>query len=299
MGIGDPFGQCEARAVRAGRQRVKERRDTRLYRLGRLQPITATQNRGHARLIARGEGEGVGAFRPLRPKPLDLVVRFLPIRQSRTPVTKHGGDLGGRAFVARNIFNNVADLLRHGVDGDVRRARDAQPITAEIVVHQVVAVPTAMILRELESEHDTIAVRDRILGHKDGLAILVATTWPGVDAPSCIGVAVDGKFDRAGDTIVRGFVVEVRLKLVWGISEVGGRLRDLHRHLVRRIGCVRGVDFEFRERAGAFEGAAGAFRRKIFVRKQFEAERANDAVDLVRGFPDDAPFGGRVTGGEH
>src|SRR5688500_8082324 len=113
-------------------------------------------------------------------------------------MTKHGGNLGRRSLLARDIGDDLADLFRQRISGDVAGAGDAQTKAARIVVHMIVAVPAAMILCEAERENRAIAEANGFFGDEYSFAVLVSAAGPGVDAPGGVIVSIDGHFDRAG-----------------------------------------------------------------------------------------------------
>ena len=73
-----------------------------------------------------------------------------------------------------------------------------------------------MTLLELEVQDDSVGERNRLFWNKDRLARNIPSPRTGVDAPSCIGFAVDGELNRA----VGPFVASVALPASNGI---GGR----------------------------------------------------------------------------
>src|SRR5687767_9439917 len=171
-------------------------------------------------------------------------------------MTEDGGNLGRRSFLARNIRDDLADLFRQRIGSDVRGARYAQAKTAQIVVHVIVAVPAAVILREPEREDRAITEADGFFGNEYGFAVLISAAGAGVDAPGGVVIAIDGHFDRAGDAIVGGLVVEVRFELALRIAVIGAGFRDLDGNFVGGIAGIGRFDFEFGERARTFERAA-------------------------------------------
>src|SRR5687767_11245319 len=113
-------------------------------------------------------------------------------------MTEDGGYLGRRSFLARDIRDDLADLFRQRIGSDVRGARHAQAKAPQVIVHVIVTVPAAVVLREAESKDRAIAEADGFFGDEYGFAVLISAARPGVDAPGSIIVSINGHFDRAG-----------------------------------------------------------------------------------------------------
>src|SRR5262249_6892348 len=143
--------------------------------------------------------------------------RFLPLRDSGSPIAEDRGSLCRRAFLAWN-GEDVANAFGQRI-GDHRSGcgsrGDAEP--PQVVVHVVVAVPAAVILLQVDVQHSAAIEAGNLLGTlKDGFAILVAAARTGIDAPRGLAVGVDGHLNWASDALVLGLVVKVRLqRAVW------------------------------------------------------------------------------------
>src|SRR5262249_23573233 len=154
-----------------------------------------------------------------------------------------GGLLRRRTLRARDGENDT-DLLRQRVGGRAAFAADREAKPAEVVVHVVVAVPTAVPLDQAERQHGAAGLGDIPRRGRDGLARLVAPAGPGVDAPGRLVPVVDGVLDRAGDAAALRAVVEIRLQGALGIGVVGGGLLQLHPGLLARLPDAGGLDLE-------------------------------------------------------
>ena len=84
-------------------------------------------------------------------KRFDPAVLFLPFGHGRPPIAEHAIDLLGRSLSGRHLQNR-ADIARQRIGNGILRRRDREAEAAQVVVLVVVAVPAAVILRELERE---------------------------------------------------------------------------------------------------------------------------------------------------
>src|SRR5207249_2853272 len=136
-----------------------------------------------------------------------------------------------------------------------------QTETAEIVVHQIVAVPAAVVLGELEDEDGATGKTDigRTLEHR--LAFLIAPARPSIYPPGRLVVPIDGETGGTGHALLVSLVIEVRFERSLNLLEVGAGLAELYRHFVSRMRRFPGFHFELGEGAGSFEGAAGPVAR--------------------------------------
>src|SRR5690349_6035199 len=107
---------------------MKERWHTRFdFRPG-FEPVASLKNVSGAFLFAwtsMGMGQerhGRRAFRPLLPERLDLFVCLLEIRNSGSPVAKHGRGLGGAALVASDL-EDFTHRSWHRIGHDIAGAR--------------------------------------------------------------------------------------------------------------------------------------------------------------------------------
>ena len=156
------------------------------------------------------------AFRPLLPQGFDAFVCRLKFSDRRSPVRKQRVLLCGGALFARNRQRGSDKSgKRIGDRSGTRCCRDAE--ATEVVIHVVVAVPTAVHLLERDFQHGPIFIRDRLLKNEDRVARLIASARSSVDAPRGVVLAVDRECNGAGDSAFVGLVEEVRFEHSFGV----------------------------------------------------------------------------------
>ena len=127
----------------------------------------------------------------------------------------------------------------------------------------------------MECQHRAARLGDILSRVEDRFALLIAASRTGVDAPGGFGLAVNGEFDRAGDALLAGAIVEIRLQRPFGIGVIRAGFDELHRRLLIRTFRIRGLDFEFGQRARAHERPAGTAGGQIRVGEQFQPNGAD------------------------
>src|SRR5215468_4129101 len=87
----------------------------------------------------------------LLPQRFDFLIFFFPFGNRRSPVAEDGCDLSWRTALAGR-FKNLPHGRRNRIGLRLGSGRDAEAESPEVVVLVVVAIPAAVILRELELE---------------------------------------------------------------------------------------------------------------------------------------------------
>ena len=163
--------------------------------------------------------------------------------------------------------------MRQRVCPGTRRGCDREAETAQIVVLVVVAVPTAVILSEVEGQQGAAGIRDWSLSQEDRFARLIAQPRPYVDSPSRLFLAVDGELDGTGHASLAALVVENGLERRFRRIHVGRGFREFDLgHLVGRIGR-RSFHFKLSQRAGSLDRAARTAQRQVRIVQQLEPKR--------------------------
>src|SRR6266478_5455516 len=229
-------------------------RHSRSHGLVRLEPIASLEHVGSARVVARQEREGGRAGWPLFPKRFDFVVGVLKVGDDGAPICEERSGLCRCAALTRdgeNIPYSLRQRIGHYrscVGGD----RQAEP--AEIIVHEIIAVPAAMILRELNQENGPARKANVRGALEDSFALLIAPARAGIYAPGGLLFPVDSESHRTGDAFLARLIFEVWLeRSLWWIN-VGGRLLKFDGNFFLRIFGIHDFDFELGKRTGAFEG---------------------------------------------
>src|SRR2546425_345455 len=138
---------------------MEESRDPGRDGFRRLEPISTAEQMCFTRLFAGQQGQRSRAIGIPFPKIVDFCIRLFPIGHSGSPITEHGGYLYWRSLFPGD-FENVANLLRKRIGFDwSRRSRSTDAEPAEIIVHVIVAVPSAMILPQADPPEDVVCPR--------------------------------------------------------------------------------------------------------------------------------------------
>ena len=152
-----------------------------------------------------------------------------------------------------------------------------------------------MFLVELKLENRPLWKRNRLFGHKNRLARLVASPRSRIDAPGSLLLAVDSMRHRTVGALFIGAVVEFCLQRFPLIRKVGGRLNELHGDLIGRIFWIRGGDLELAERGHAADGPSGPLAGQIGIGQLLETERRNGG-EPIRSPEVGCPLSGGITG---
>src|ERR1041385_4890651 len=163
----------------------------------RLEPITSLENVRFAWLCASQKCQGGSACRPLRPEFFDFVISLFERRDSRTPVRENGGHLGRTALFARDR-QDFAHIFWQWVGLSILVSSCGDAEATQVIIHQIVAVPTAMILRELEQQDGAAGKADVGGALENGFARLIAAPWAGINAPRRLFVIIYGELYGAG-----------------------------------------------------------------------------------------------------
>ena len=175
---------------------MQEGRHAKGHFVSRFEPIAAFEQISSAPCVFGSmtlpgdECQRRSAFRPLLPKRLDLIVRFLEIRNGGAPKAEFRSDLRGCPFVPRR-FENFPHRGWQRVGGHIGADGDAEAEAAQIMVLIIIGIPTAMLLRQPKIELDAIGKRERFLRNENVLAGLITPARPRVDAPGGVILAVN------------------------------------------------------------------------------------------------------------
>src|SRR5262249_8668815 len=152
--------------------------------------VAALEYIGLARFLTGAQDQLRRAFWMLFPKLLDLGVGILPLRDARPPGAENGFFLGGGSALGRHRKQfSHAGWQRIGDGLFVVGHRKAE--TAEIVVLIVVAVPAAVVLRELECQQANLVEIERLVENENCLARHVAAARTEIDAPGRFVLTID------------------------------------------------------------------------------------------------------------
>ena len=119
----------------------------------------------------------------------------------------------------------------------------------------IVAVPSSVLLAQIEGKQCTFGIGNGGLSREYGFAWLIAPSRSNIDAPGCLLLPVDGKLHRAGHAALVGLVEENRLQRCFGKVDVRCSFGDLD--LGSLIGLVRrrGLHLKLRQGTGPLDGA--------------------------------------------
>src|SRR5262245_14578964 len=143
----------------------------------------------------------------LSPEGLDALVGLLPVGNRRSPVMKDRRFLGRRAPIARD-GECVSDALRAWVGLRTGAGGQGNTQPTEIVALVIVAVPAAVVLRQVNGQQRAAGMVDRLVGKKDRLARLIPPSRSQVGAPRRLVFPIDRVSHRAGHTATLALVVE-------------------------------------------------------------------------------------------
>src|SRR5882672_377389 len=116
------------------------------YGFNRFKPIAAFEDPGIARFATRQKSERSRSLRPFLPNPIDFLIRFLELRNGGAPIGKEGGSLGRSALIAGNGEGLTHTPGQRISNGRARIGRRRKAETAKVIIHEVVAIPSAVIL---------------------------------------------------------------------------------------------------------------------------------------------------------
>src|ERR1043166_1828661 len=207
---------------------MKKRRLPSMEFLLCLDQPPATQHVSFTWRLARKQRHRSRAVRIFLPERFDFFVRVLPVRHGRAPITEYHRDLNRRAFFTWHC-KDVANFFRQRIGLHFAISfRRADAETAEVVVHVVVAIPTAVVLLKADAPIRSVREAGRFLCDEYRFAILIAPARSHIDAPRRFVFAIDGELDWSRAAAVRGLVVEVRFECALWLLDVRGRLLPLH-----------------------------------------------------------------------
>src|SRR6516225_3013688 len=188
---------------------MQESRNGRSHNRSGLEPIASLKHMRFASLFARHQGKGRGPGRPFFPQGFDFIIGFLEVADGSSPVTEHHFRLFRSSTLAGN-GKNLSHALRNGISNNrpwVSRRRE--PESTQVIVHQIIAVPAAVVLGQLKKENCSTGKSDVRGTFEYRFARLIAAPWPGVDAPGSLVFSVNCKRDRAGYSVFSTFIIEV------------------------------------------------------------------------------------------
>src|SRR5579862_7957599 len=159
---------------------MQERGDAGVDLRSGFEPITALQDVGLAQLLSGDESQRRGTLRPFFPQSFNTIIGIFKSLNRRAPIAEHRRYLRWASLFAGKV-QNLPYLGGNRVCNDRCRAgRRGEAKPAQVIVHQVIAVPTAMVLREVKDK-DGAACKSDVRGAlKNGFARLVSAAWPGV-----------------------------------------------------------------------------------------------------------------------
>ena len=145
----------------------------------------------------------------------------------------------------------------------------------------IVRVVAAVVLLELEVEHDTIGERERFLGDKDRLARNVAAAGSGVDPPGRVAFSINRVFNRAVDAFVAAvafpvFRLELGFEQFFCVGVVRRCLDEFNFDFVGWDLQIHRFHLELAQRGHAFDRAARAAAGQVWVGQLFELEGADE-----------------------
>src|SRR5579875_351076 len=279
---------------------MQERWHTRLNALGWLEKIATLEDVRLTRLLTCLQHQLRRSFRMLLPQCLNAFVGLLPFGDGCAPVTKNGPFLGWRSLRGRDS-EEIADVLRQWISLGIGVISEGKAEAAQVVVLVIVAVPTAVVLYQMERQHGTFGETDRFVKHKDGFARHIAAAGADVNAPGCLVFAIDGVLNWAGDTPPAAFVIEDFCQRLLRWVHVRRCPYDFHHSLVPmlRVGTKsRGsADLEFGQGACAINRSAWPAQRQVGIVEQFQAD-GGDRLQIGLGREGGGVLGRCVALGE-
>src|SRR5439155_18948374 len=172
------------------------------------------------------------------------------LRNRRSPIAKQTCHLDRRALLTRRL-KNFANRRWQRIGLGVLGGRNAESKAAQIVVLIVVAIPPAVVLRQLELELRPASKPDRFFQHKYCLPRHIAAARADINAPCRLVLTVNRILNWPRHPPLVLLVVENRLQLFFLRIHVGRRAGNLHfGHLCRAV-CRSRVELELGERASS------------------------------------------------
>src|SRR2546430_15519841 len=115
---------------------------------------------GLPRCLARQERKSGGGSRPFLPKCLDVFISLFEIRNGGSPIRKKSRGLRGRTPVPWNA-QNLPRCSRQWIRGNRPSVSGRRnPKATQVVVHQIIAVPSTVILGQGNHQDRTLSESD-------------------------------------------------------------------------------------------------------------------------------------------
>ena len=192
--IRHPARERQPAAPGVGRQWMQGGGHARVHGIAGLQPVASLEETGLARRRPCFEHHLGGTCGMAGPEGVDGGIFGGPFRNGRAPVAEDRALLRVGAGIAGH-GDGFPDVPRHGMMVRVRaRFRETDAEAAEVVAHEVVGIPTAVVLLEADGPRQGsagIVGGDRLIGKEDDLAAAVAASGSDVVAPCRGAVSVD------------------------------------------------------------------------------------------------------------